>query len=147
MLAVADRVLSGLDQGGKTSLAVRQWQRHQIATVEVQQVEDEIDKVGAALSFRGVLDQRKRGDAIRPHPAELAVEIGLPGRERAQRRGDRRIFAGPVEPGAGQQVDIATIEPGVHAIAVVLELVRPRIAVRSFRDQPRELRIDPRGKL
>ena len=147
MLAVADRVLSGLDQGGKTSLAVRQWQRHQIATVEVQQVEDEIDKVGAALSFRGVLYQRERRDAVRPHDAELAIEIGLPDRQRAQRRGDRRVFGGPVEPGAGQQVDIATIEPGVHAIAVVLELVRPLIAVRSFRDQPRELRLDPRGKL
>ena len=47
---------------------------------------------------------------------------------------------------AGQQMDIAAIEPGVHAIAVELELVRPLIAARSFRDQPRQLRLDPRGK-
>ena len=101
MLAVADRVLSALEQGGKTSLAVRPRQRHQIATVEVQQVEDEIGEVGAALPFRGVLDQRERGHAVRPHPAKLAIEIGLPDRQRARRRGDRRIFAGPVKAGAG----------------------------------------------
>jgi hypothetical protein len=48
MLAVADRALPAFEQGGKTSLAVRQRQRQQIATVEMQQVEDEIDEVGTA---------------------------------------------------------------------------------------------------
>jgi hypothetical protein len=60
-------------------LSVRQRQRHQIQPIEVEQVEDEKDEVGAALPFRGVLDQRERGDAVRAHPAELAVEIHLPG--------------------------------------------------------------------
>jgi hypothetical protein len=113
----------------------------------MQQVEDEIDEVGTTFPFRGILDQRERCDAVGPHPAELAVEIGLPSRQRAECRRDRRIFAGPVEAGAGQQTDIAAVEPGVHAIAVEFELVGPLVAARRFCDQPRELRLDPCGKL
>jgi hypothetical protein len=112
------RVLSAIEEGGETSLAVDQRQRQQVLTFEVKQVEHEIDEVGAAPPFRGVLDQRKRGDAVRPHTAELAVKIGLPRRQRAQGYGERRIFAGPVEPRAGQQADVAAVEPSVHAIAV-----------------------------
>jgi hypothetical protein len=75
MLAVADRVLPAIEQGGKTSLAVRQWQRHQMSDRRGQQVEDEIDEASTAPSFRRVLDQREGNDAIRPEPAKFAVEI------------------------------------------------------------------------
>jgi hypothetical protein len=102
----------------------------------VEQVKDEKDEIGATPPVRGVLDQREGGDTVRTDPAELAVEIGLPGRYRAQRRDDRRIFSGPVEPGASQQPDIAAIEPGVHAVSVEFELVAPLVAARRFGDQP-----------
>jgi hypothetical protein len=72
-------------------------------SVEVKQIKDEIDEVGVTLSFRSILDQRERGDAVRPHPEQLAVEIGLPRRELSERCGDRRIFAEPVKPGAGRR--------------------------------------------
>ena len=35
----------------------------------------------------------------------------------------RRIFVRPVEPGAGQQLNLGAIDPGVHAISIELELV------------------------
>ena len=54
------------------------------------------------------------------------------GRYGAERRRDCLVFAGPFEPGAGQQPDLATVEPGVHAIAVEFELVGPFVAARGF---------------
>jgi hypothetical protein len=146
VIAVADRAVPALEESGEPRLAVRQWQRHQILAVEMDQVEDEIDQVRAALPFRGVLDQREGGHAVRPHPAKLAIEIGLPGRYREERRGDSRIFAGPVEPGASQQMDIAAVEPCVHAISIELELVAPLVAARRFLYQLAELWLDPRRK-
>jgi len=147
VIVVVDRVLAALEQGGETSLAVRQRQRHQISTVEVEQVKDEIDEVGAALSLRGVLDQREGRDAVRSEPAKFSVDIGLPRREGVGCCRDRRIFAGPVEPGAGQQADIAAIEPGMRAIPVEFELMGPLAAAPRFRDEPRKLGLDPCGKL
>ena len=122
VVAITDRVISLLEDGSETRLAIGQRQRHQIEAVEVQQVKDEVDEVGAAPPFRGILDQRERRDSVRPHSAELAVDIGLLRRQRGQSRNDRRIFAGRVKPGARQQTDIAAIEPGMHAIAVEFEL-------------------------
>ena len=75
--------------------------------------------------------------------AQFAVEIGLPRAERRYGRGDRRIFMGPVEPGAGQQPHIATVQPRMHAVAVELDFVQPFVALRCRVDQLRELRCDP----
>lgn len=47
------------------------------------------------------------------------------------------------EPGAGQQMEITAIEPGVHAIAVKFELMGPFVAALRFSDQPSELGLDP----
>ncbi len=60
VIAVPDGVLPAIEKGGKTRLAVGQRQRHQVLTVEVEQVEDEVDEVGAAPPFRRVLDQTQR---------------------------------------------------------------------------------------
>jgi hypothetical protein len=143
VIAVADGGVRLSEEHGQARLSVRQRRRNQIQPIEVEQVEDEKDEVGAAPPFRGVLDQRERGDAVRLHPAELAVEIGLPSRYRAQGRDDRRIFAGPVEPGASQHPDIAAIEPGVHAIAIEFELMAPLATAWSFLHELAELRLDP----
>ena len=66
--------------------------------------------------------------------------------EGAQRSGDRRIFVRPVEPGAGQQPDLGAIDPGVHAISIALELVRPILAAWDFLHQLTELGLDPRER-
>jgi hypothetical protein len=53
------------------------------------------------------------------------------------------IAVAPVEPGAGQQSDFAAIDAGVHAIAIVLDLVDPAGTVWRFVHEPRQLRLDP----
>ena len=45
----------------------------------------------------------------------------------------------PVKAGAGQELDL----PGVHTIAVVLDLVQPVVARRRFVRDTGELRLDP----
>ena len=60
-VTIADRVVSALEEGSETRLAVGQWQRHQVLSVEVQQVENKIDETGAAPPVRSVPDQRKGG--------------------------------------------------------------------------------------
>ena len=82
-----------------------------------------------------------------PHAAQFAVEIGLAGAERRHRRGDRRIFGGPVEPGARQQLHRAAVEAGMHAVAVIFDFVQPLIAFRRGVDELGELRPDPLRKL
>src|SRR3984957_1712723 len=60
------------------------------------------------------------------------------------KRGDGCLIAvAPVEPGAGQQLDVAAIDAGVHAIAIVLDLVDPAGTVRRFVHESRQLRLDP----
>ena len=67
----------------------------------------------------------KEVDAVGPDAAQLAVEIGLARAERRHRRGDRRIFMRPVEPGARQQPHRAAVEPRMHAVAVEFDFVEP----------------------
>jgi hypothetical protein len=104
-------------------------------TVDVEQVEDEIDKIAPAVPIGGVLDQSKGRDTVGTHSAELAVQVSLPDREGAQRSGNRRIFVRPVEPGAGQQPDIGAIDPRVNAISIKFQLVRPILAAWGFLHQ------------
>src|SRR5215471_2823834 len=45
--------------------------------------------------------------------------------------------------GAGQQLDLPAIQLGVHAIAVVLDLVQPIVAGQGLVNGARRLRLDP----
>jgi hypothetical protein len=69
VVAVPDGVIPAIEKSGKTAFAGGQRERHQVPTIEVEKVEDEVDEVGTALSFRRVLDQCERGEAVRTHPA------------------------------------------------------------------------------
>jgi hypothetical protein len=80
---------------------------------------------------------------VRKDPAQFAIEIGLARPDRRHGRGDRRVFLGPVEPSAGQQLYRAAIEAGVHAVAVELDLVQPLVAFRRRVDELGQLRRDP----
>ena len=79
----------------------------------MQKIEQEEDQRGRVGAIRGELDDVEGGDPVGPDAAELAIEIGLARVERRDRLGDRRIFVGPVEPGACQQLDRTAIEPGI----------------------------------
>jgi hypothetical protein len=71
------------------------------------------------------LNHAEGSDAVGAHAAQLAVEIGLRGRQGRDGRGDRRIFSRPVEPGAREQPYPAAIETRMHAVAVELDFVQP----------------------
>ena len=105
--------------------------------------EQEKDESAAVTRVRCVLDQAERGGAVGANAAQFAVKIGLPRRERRYPLGDLPIFMRPVEPGAGQQSDRATVEARMHPVAVELELVQPFRSVRRLVDQFGELRFDP----
>jgi hypothetical protein len=47
---------------------------------------------------------------------------------------------GPVQAGARQQLDLATVDAGVRPVAVVLDLMDPVLARRRLVYQARELR-------
>ena len=72
-------------------------------------------------------------DRARKQLADATVVTVRP--QRRHRRHDRRVFTGPVEPGAGQKLYRAAIEAGVHAVAVELDLVQPLIAFRRRADE------------
>src|SRR5262249_5932799 len=78
-------------------------------------------------------DDVEGGDAVGTDAAQFAVEIGLARIERRHGLGDRRVFVGPVQAGAGEQLHRAAVEPRVHAVAVVFDLMQPAVAVRRRR--------------
>jgi hypothetical protein len=111
--------------------------------IEVEEIEQEEDQSIAVTGVRCVLDQAERGRAVGPDTAELAIEISLPGWERRNRRGDRRVFMHPVEAGAGQQADGALVQPGMHPVAVEFDFMQPVRSLRRVIDQLGELRFHP----
>ena len=114
--------------------------------IEVEEIEQEKHQSIAVAAVRCVLDQAERGGAVGTNAAQLAVEIGLPRRERCDGRRDRRVFMGPVEAGAGQQPDRAPVQPRMHPVAVEFEFVQPLRPVRWLVDQFGELRFHPGGQ-
>src|SRR5271165_7202495 len=52
----------------------------------------------------------------------------------------------PVEARPRQQPDCAAVQPGMHAVAVELDLVQPLRPFRRRVDQPSELRLHPTGE-
>ena len=150
MIAVMQRRAVRRQQGGQPLFALDQWPRAQILAVEMQQIEQKEHQPGSVAGVGSGLNAAERGDAVGADAAQFAVEIGLAGIERRDGPGDRRIFLRPVEPGTGQQFDRATVEPRMHAIAVIFDFVQPLIAVGRGLDQLRELRRDPfrhRGRI
>src|ERR1700704_3455462 len=49
----------------------------------------------------------------------------------------------PVQAGSGEQLDLVAIDPRMHAVAVVLDLMKPVLAHRRVVDEARKLRFDP----
>src|SRR5262249_16837427 len=94
-------------------------------------------------AIRSELDDVERSDAVGSDAAQFAVEIGLARIERRHGLGDRRVFMGPVQPGARQQLNRAAVKPRMHAVAVVFEFMQAAVAVRRRVDQLRQLRRDP----
>src|SRR5262249_34669733 len=129
-LAVPDRPASLADEAGQFRLALGQQQTREIAAVEMQEIEDIIDEAMA-----GARPER------RPQTREAGATRLLPGHDLpAEHRGTRRKVGdgvgnvrkplGPVQALAGEQLDLAAIEAGLHAVAVEFDLVHPVRAAR-----------------
>jgi hypothetical protein len=108
----------------------------------MEEIEQEQDEGGGVAVRRG-LDHAEGGDAVGAHAAELPVEIGLCSADRCQGIGDRRVFLRPVEPGAGEELHRAVVEPRMHAVAVEFDFMQPLVALRRRVDQLGQLRRDP----
>ena len=54
------------------------------------------------------------------HPAKFAVKVGVLRWEPDYRLGNRRVFVCPIIASAGQDLDFACFQPGVHPISIEL---------------------------
>ena len=75
---------------------------------------------------------RRSGHAIRVECAKLAVEVGRFHLEGPQRLDPAPVAVRPVETGPRQQLDLAAIDPRLHAVAVLFNLVQPFAARRRL---------------
>jgi hypothetical protein len=110
---------------------------------KVEEVEQEKDESRGIARIRGRLDHAERGLPIWGNAAKLAIEIRLLCWQTRQGRGYGRILVRPVQARARQQLDTASVQAGVHAISVVLDLMQPFRALRSRVYQFAKLWLDP----
>jgi len=130
------------EQGRKAGLALGERQGGDLLAVELEEIEEVIDEAGAAL-VGGLLHEADVGNAVWTHGAEFTVEIGrLDGKFR-QGGGGCGIFGCPVEPGAGEELDLAGRDAGGHSVAVELNFVDPERPGGRLGCELAELRLDP----
>src|SRR5215467_11497256 len=130
MLAVPDRPASLADEAGQFRLALGQQQTREIAAVEMQEIEDIIDEAMAVARLERRLQTREAGATVLVLDHDLAVEQRGTRRKVGDGVGNVRKPLGPVQALAGEQLDLAAIEAGLHAVAVEFDLVHPVRAAR-----------------
>src|SRR5271157_1265585 len=96
-----------------------------------------------AAAIGGLLNELEGGHAVRANAAEFAVEIGGFDLQRRERGGGGGIPGGPVEPGTGEKLDGALVDPGGDAVAVKFDLMDPQGSARGFCRELAKLRLDP----
>src|SRR5262249_7540045 len=99
----------------------------------IEQVEDVVAQAVLAAGAEIGLQVVQAGNAGRILDDDLAVEEAGGQAETLQRRRNAAEPRGPVELLAGQQTDVMRIDPGLQAIAVILDLMDPfRAAGRAL---------------
>ena len=143
MLAVAQAADLLPEQPLQPLLALDQRQLSHALAIQEQKIEgEEHELIGAAL-IHGRLQPAEDRYAVGIERAQLAVDVcglhlqGLKGLDRAT------VPVRPVEPRARQQLRLAAVDSGVHAVAVELDLVQPAVTGRRLVYEARELRLDP----
>src|SRR5215218_4213921 len=130
-----------VEQAGKERLAVDQGRVGELVAAEVEQVEGVIDHPVGALRFELLLQAGEARDAARALDDDLAVDERGPELQRLEGLGEAPELDRPVEPFAGQELDLAAIDPRLQAITVELDLVHPFAADRRMRGERREARL------
>jgi hypothetical protein len=94
-LAVSDLVIAEVQgracirqQPAQAFLAFHKRHRSDRFAIEVEEIEQEKDESAAVTGVRCVLNQAEGRGSVGANAAQLPVEIGLPGRERRNRRRD-----------------------------------------------------------
>ena len=142
VIVVSQHIRRTAQQRFQPGFAVDQGKPAEILAVQEQQIKQEEDQRSPARIGR-VLDQVECRPAIRQHPAKFAVKVGILRRQSGIGLGDGRVFIRPVVTSAGQELHVAGVEPGVHAVSVEFDFVHPVGAVRCLFDERRKLRLDP----
>ena len=93
--------------------------------VEVEEIEDEVGEGLFGAFLKGGLQVGEAGGAVVGEDDDFAVEDGGFGGERGDLGGDGLHAVGPVEAGAGEELDLRAVFAGLDAVAVELELVQP----------------------
>src|SRR5689334_20529591 len=131
MLAEADvgRRLCA-DDLAEQGLAVDQRRLGEVEAFAVEQIEpveaEAVLPAGAEISLQ-MIEARQAGGVL---DDDLAVNIGRAQPEAGERGGDAAETVGPIEAGAGEELDLAAVDAGLDAIAVLLDLVHPFVAAR-----------------
>src|SRR4030088_1347239 len=99
----------------------------------MEQIEDVVEEALALSGFERRLQSRKYRNAARILDHHLAVDQRGAGRKLGGGHRDVGKFAGPVEALAGEQADVAAVEPGLDPIAVELDFMHPALAARRRR--------------
>src|SRR5215218_777022 len=98
-----------VEQAGKERLAVDQGRVGELVAAEVEQVEGVIDHPVGALRFELLLQAGEARDAARALDDDLAVDERGPELQRLHGFGEPPELGRPVEPFAGQELDLAAI--------------------------------------
>lgn len=114
------------------------------------EVEDEIvqlDIAARSTVLAGRLQRPELAAALRIERHQLAVEDRAFGFKTRQRRRDRRIAPGPVLAVAGDQPHLSARDQRLDAVAVILDLVHPVLALWRLLRQPGKLGLARRRKV
>src|SRR5262245_9144790 len=119
--------------------AFDQRQRRDTGTVHVEQVEDEEDQgIGSPL-IHGCLQSTEQGNAIRTEGTEFAIEVGRLHGQGAQGADGELVAMGPIQARSREELGFPAVQPGMHAVSVVLDLMQPIRAVWCLVHQARQL--------
>ncbi len=142
VVAVAHHAVHGLaaapEQLLQPALALHQRQRAQVLAVLEQQVEGDVGEVPRLPLLDEPLQAAEVADAARVEDHDLAVQPGAVGGERLEGLGDLGEPRRPVQLVAREQAHAGPVHAGGDAVAVVLDLVQPAVALRRLLDQRRE---------
>ena len=114
--------------------------RHEIAAVEVQQIEDEVDEALPRAAAERILQRLKTRAPVRQHHADFAVEQRALDAERGGGLRDFRELRRPVVPVAADEGCAPALDGAADAVAVVFQFVEPLGTVGRLLDQLCELR-------
>ena len=145
--AVADRALPARrEEPLERGLAVLQTRGSEVAAVQVEEVEHEVDDRVPPVAGERVLQRLEARGPVPEHHGDLAVEECLTRRKGGGGLGDLRKAGRPIVPVATPERRAAAGEPAEDSIAVELGLVKPGIPGGRSSDEGRELGRDEGGE-